>query len=695
MSKKNKKQNKSKKQKSKRIKKASVINMILDIFKSNPDKLFNYKQICTQLEFKKMTLKQMVVSSLYELKEMGDLTEVSTGRFKYVNRGAYLEGTVDSTKSGAAYIVPLEGEGDVFVSRNNLKNAVNGDTVKVKLFVKRRNKQLEGEVVEIIKRNRETFVGRIEISKTFAFVVTEGKQLNEDIYIPKENLKNAKDGELVVVKITQWGDNRRKNPTGEIIDVLGKVGENNAEIHAILAEYNLPYVYPKNVIDEAEKISEEISQEEIKYRKDFRDVVTFTIDPEDAKDFDDALSVKKLSTGNWQIGVHIADVTHYVKPNSIIDKEGYSRATSIYLVDRVVPMLPERLSNGICSLRPHEEKLCFSVIFDMDDNANILNVDFQKTIIYSDRRFTYNEAQEIIETKKGDFAEEVLTLDSLAKKLRKQRFDAGAIGFERTEVRFNIDENGKPISVFFKEMKDANKLVEEFMLLANKKVAEFIGDKKNLKSEPKTFVYRVHDNPDIEKYENFAKFVSKFGYNIMPTETNNINASLNTLLSNVVGKKEQNIIETLAMRTMSKALYTTDNIGHYGLAFKHYSHFTSPIRRYPDMMVHRLLYSYLQGGRSANKEKTEEKCKHCSKMETIAADAERASIKFKQVEYMQDNIGKEFSGVISGIAEWGIFVELDENGKKTDRGAKIQIDSINDLYKFEEELLKAIKIYDL
>ena len=561
---------------------------------------------------------------------------------------------------------------------------LNGDLVKILIFAKKRGRSQEGEVVEVLERKRETFVGRIEMSKNFAFLVTDKKVMFKDIFIPKEKLKDAKNGQLAVAKITDW-DDYTKNPFGEIIDVLGDVGENNAEIHAILAEFNLPYEYPQNVIEAAEKIPEEIPQEEIKNRRDFRAVTTFTIDPKDAKDFDDALSIQKLDNGNWEVGVHIADVTHYVKPKSLIDKEGFDRATSIYLVDRVVPMLPERLSNGICSLRPNEEKLCFSVVFELDEDANLLDTWYGKTIIYSDRRFTYEEAQEVIETGEGDFKEEILALDKLAKGLRNQRFNHGAISFERVEVKFEIDEKGKPLSVFFKESKDANKLIEEFMLLANKRVAEFIGKKEITKGRggnPKTFVYRIHENPDPEKFENFARFVRRFGYEAMPVGEEKISSSINRLLKQVEGKKEQNIIETLAIRTMAKASYSSDNIGHYGLAFKHYTHFTSPIRRYPDMMVHRLLESYLDGGRSANNNKVEEDCKHCSKMELVAAEAERASIKFKQVEFMNEHVGQEFTGVISGVTEWGFYVELDENKCE----GMVSIRNLDDdFYRFDED----------
>ncbi len=672
------------KKKKKGLKKNQIIGLIQGIFTNNPKQTFNYKQISDLLGLKKATLKQGVVEVLYELLESGFLTEISKGKFKLLSRGSFVVGTVDATSTGAAYIVPQDGVGDdIFVSQQNLKNALNGDLVKVQTFAKKRRRSAEGEVVEVIERKRDTFVGTIEMSKDFAFLVTNKKVMFKDLFIPLNKLNGAKAGQLAVGRITDW-DDYTKNPFGEIIDVLGDAGENNAEMHAILAEFDLPYHYPKNIIEEAEKISDEISDGDRDGRRDFRQTVTFTIDPADAKDFDDALSLQKLPNGNWQVGVHIADVTHYVKSNTLIDKEGYERATSVYLVDRVVPMLPERLSNNICSLRPNEEKLCFSVVFEMDDQANLLDTWYGKTMILSDRRFSYEEAQEVIETGEGDYKQEILTLDKLAKGLRKQRFANGAISFERSEVKFDIDEKGKPLRVYFKESKDANKLIEEFMLLANKRVAEFIGNKEITKGigRPKTFVYRVHNNPDPDKFENFARFVRKFGYEAMPMGDERISSSINRLLQEVEGKKEQNIIETLAIRTMAKASYSTNNVGHYGLAFKHYSHFTSPIRRYPDMIVHRLLSLYLEGGKSVDDEKTEEQCKHCSKMEVTAAEAERASIKLKQVEFMKEHVGSEFNGVISGVTEWGFYVELDENKCE----GMVSIRNLDDdFYRFDEE----------
>ncbi|WP_430810791.1 MULTISPECIES: ribonuclease R [unclassified Carboxylicivirga] len=675
-----------KSKKKKHSRKSELRQLIQGLFFNNPKRTYNYKQVSTTLEVKKKTGRQQVQIILNELFESGYLTEVAAGKYKLLSRGSTLTGVVDMTASGSAYVVPDEENegGDIFIPRNNMNHALNGDHVKVFMHARRRNRQPEGEIVEILKRRRETFVGVMQVSRGLAFLVVDDRVMPHDIFIPARGLKGAKDGQKAVARIVEWPE-RAKNPIGEVVDVLGDAGDNQAEMHAILAEFNLPYRYPQQVIDEAETIDATISQEEIKKRRDFRQVTTFTIDPADAKDFDDALSVQKLDNGNWEVGVHIADVTHYVEPKTLLEQEAFERATSVYLVDRVVPMLPERLSNFICSLRPNEEKLCFSAVFEMDDKANIINSWFGRTVINSDRRFTYEEAQETIETGKGDLSDEILTLDRLAKALREERFRAGSVGFERVEVRFNIDDKGKPISVFFKESKDANKLIEEFMLLANKHVAQLIGNKemdKGRRGKAKTFVYRVHDVPNPDKFENFASFVRRFGYEALPKGTESVSASLNRLLDEVKGKGEQNMIETLAIRTMAKAIYTTHNIGHYGLGFKHYTHFTSPIRRYPDMMVHRLLQRYLDGGRSVNEDDYEDMCEHSSDMEQRAADAERASIKYKQVEFMKDHIGQEFTGVISGVTEWGLYVEIIEN--KCEGMIPIR-DLDDDFYVFDEE----------
>ena len=558
---------------------------------------------------------------------------------------------------------------------------MDGDKVKVQLFAKRKGAEPEGEVVEILESKERTFVGKLQVAKGFAFLITENKTLANDIFIPKDKLKGGKNGDKAIERVV-GAPVKAKNPLGEVIDILGIAGQNTAEMHAILAEFGLPYKYPSSVEKAADKIPEAISPEEIENREDFRGITTFTIDPKDAKDFDDALSARRLDNGNWEVGVHIADVTHYVKTDGVIDKEAQSRATSVYLVDRTIPMLPERLCNQICSLRPDEEKLCFSAVFELNSDAVVQNSRICRTIIKSDRRFTYEEAQEVIETGEGDYKEEILALNDLAKKLRERRFKSGAINFDRYEVKFEIDEQGKPVRVYFKVSKDANKLIEEFMLLANRTVAEFVGRPPKGKTK-KTFVYRIHELPDPDKMENFASFIRRFGYKLKTDGTKtDVSKGINSLLDNVQGKPEENLIETVAIRAMQKARYSTENIGHYGLAFEYYTHFTSPIRRYPDMMVHRLLERYLAGGRSVIQKKYEELCDHCSSMEQVAANAERASIKYKQVEFMQDKLGMVFDGVISGVTEWGLYVELNEN--KCEGLVPIR-DLDDDYYEFDEK----------
>lgn len=661
--------------------KSDIINMTINFFNKNTKEGYNYKQIAAEIGLKNNVEKQLLNAILQDLLEDNFVTEISNGKYKSNTRGMILEGKFERRSNGKNFFIPDEDELKIFVAERNSAHAMDGDRVRIQILARRKGRDPEGEVVEILERKQTRFVGILEVQKQFAFLLMDSKILANDIFIPKDKLKGGKSGDKAIVEIIEWPD-RAKNPIGKVIDILGVAGENNSEMNAILAEYGLPYKYPQKVEDAANKIPEEITPDEIARREDFRNTITFTIDPRDAKDFDDALSIKQLKNGNWEVGVHIADVTHYVQEGDIIDKEGENRATSIYLVDRTIPMLPERLSNGLCSLRPHEDKLCYAVVFELDENANIKKHRIGRTVIHSVRRFTYEEAQEIIEGSEGDFKDEILKLNELAIKLRNKRFENGAIAFDRHEVRFEIDEKGKPISVYFKYAKESNKMIEEFMLLANKTVAEFVGKTpKNKKA--KTFVYRIHDLPNQDKMENLSEFIRRFGYKIKPDGSKTaVSKSINHLLDEVSGTPEENLISTIAIRAMAKAVYSTDNIRHYGLAFDYYTHFTSPIRRYPDMMVHRLLTRYLNGGRSVSKPLYEEKCKHSSDMEQLAASAERASIKYKQVEFMSDKLGEVFDAVISGITEWGLYAEINEN--KCEGMIPIR-DLDDDFYEFDEK----------
>ncbi len=665
----------------KRLKKQEMVHRIINLFNTYPKEVMNYKQVSAEIEATTQVNKLIVADILENLFLEDFLIEESRGKYRLNGLGSIAEGLFERRSNGKNSFTPDGGGQALFVAERNSMHAMNGDRVKVQILAKRKGREPEAEVIEIIQRSQNTFVGTLEVGKTFAFLIVDSKVLANDVFIPREKLKGGKSGQKALVRILEWPE-RSKNPIGEVVDILGDAGDNNTEMHAILAEFGLPYKYPENVEKAAEKIPSTIPDSEIRSREDFRKITTFTIDPKDAKDFDDALSFRKIKDGLWEIGVHIADVTHYVKLNGIIDKEAAKRATSVYLVDRTIPMLPERLCNELCSLRPNEDKLCFSAIFEMNEQAEVRNYRIMRTIINSDRRFTYEEAQEVIETGKGDFYEEIGVLDKLAKKLREKRFSAGAINFDRYEVKFEIDENGKPLRVYFKEAKDSNKLIEEFMLLANRIVAESIGKVPKGK-KAKSFVYRIHDLPDPGKMENFAEFIRRFGYKLKTTGSHtDLSKGINQLLDRVQGQKEQNLIETVAVRAMAKAQYSTQNIGHYGLAFDYYTHFTSPIRRYPDMMVHRLLERYLSGGRSVPEAPLEEECKHSSAMENIAANAERASIKYKQVEFMADKLGMVFDGVISGVTEWGLYVELNEN--KCEGMVPIR-DLDDDYYEFDDK----------
>ena len=679
-------------------KKSEIKTLVVDFFNNHNKESFNYKQVAVDLGVTGRSDQYLIADILDDLTRDGYLVELVPGKYQASEITTSAEGTFVRRSNGKNSVIVDGAEVPVFVAERNSKHALNGDRVRVHLCAQRKGFEPEAQVLEIIEKKEQVFIGTLKVSKNYAFLVTDSKFLACDIFIPKAKIKGGESGDKAIVRIVDWNDDD-KNPTGEVVDILGRTGENNSEMNAILAEYGLPYVYPKNVEAAADKIDAGITPEVIAAREDMRGVTTFTIDPRDAKDFDDALSLRKLPNGNWEAGVHIADVSHYVKEGSVIDKEAVKRATSVYLVDRTIPMLPERLCNFICSLRPDEEKLAFSVIFTLNDDAEVKDYRIVHTVIKSDRRYAYEEVQQLLEDNgvvdgtgepapkaskggyKGENADQLITLDRLAKKLRAARFKNGSVKFDREELHFDVDEKGKPIRCYFKRSKDANKLIEEFMLLANRTVAESVGKVAKGK-KPKTLPYRVHDNPDPTKLETLREFVVKFGYKVKTDGTKGAMArSLNALMDACEGKREQNLIQTVALRAMMKAKYSIHNTGHFGLAFDYYTHFTSPIRRYPDTMVHRLLTRYQQGGRSANKEHYEELCEHSSEMEQIAANAERDSIKYKAVEFMSERIGNVYDAHISGIQSYGIYCEIDENHCE---GLVPMRDLDDDYYDFDE-----------
>ena len=683
----------SKKKGGKRVTKRQMVELLQTFFQEHPNEIYSFKQIFRALKLDTHPAKMLAIDTMDEMTWDDYLTKTSDNSFRLNLKTQVQEGTFIRKANGKNSFQPDDGGKPIFISERNSMFALNGDRVKVTMMARRQNHIKEAMVVEILSHKMDQAVGKLQVEKDFAFLVTEGNIFVHDILIPKKKLKGGKTGDKAVVKITQWPSKESKNIVGEVIDVLGKEGDNNVEMHAILAQYGLPYKYPKNVEDAAEKIEPGITEQEIKRREDFRDVFTCTIDPKDAKDFDDALSIRPAGKGLWEVGIHIADVSHYVKEGSIIDKEAVKRATSVYLVDRTIPMLPERLCNFICSLRPDEEKLTYSVIVTLDEEANIKKGHIAHTVIKSNRRYAYEEVQDILESQKSEvrgkktisddpYTNELCILDRLAKKLREKRFKGGAVKFDREELHFDIDKDGKPIRAYFKKSTDATQLIEEFMLLANKFVAESVGKvKKGTKA--KTLPYRIHDQPDPTKLETLREFVVKFGYKMKTSGTKGaISKSLNALMDGCQGKKEQKLIETVALRAMMKAKYSTHNIGHYGLAFDYYTHFTSPIRRYPDTMVHRLLTKYQDGARSANQDKYEELCEHCSDMELVAQQAERDSIKYKMVEFMVDKVGETYDAHISGIQSYGIYCEIDENHCE---GMVPMRDLDDDYYEFDEK----------
>ena len=670
-----------------------IKDQLLAFFYAHQPKDFSHKQIAKELGFRDKTTRKTMSKILDKLSVSGEVEQLRNGNFRSQEGEAnFITGTVDFVNPRFAFIISPEVEKDIRIKAEAMHNALDGDTVKVAVYGKAKDGREEGEVVEIIERKREEFVGKIEISTRYAFVVPDSKKTHFDVFVPLDSIKGAKHDDKVIVRVNKWPKKKDENPQGEVLVVLGASGDNETEIHAIMAEYGLPFSFSEELEAVAQKLKPGITKKEIAKRRDMRDVTTFTIDPEDAKDFDDALSIQVLENGNYEIGVHIADVSHYLEPGSALDEEAFERATSVYLVDRTIPMLPEKLSNDLCSLRPNEDKLTFSAVFEMNKNAQVANQWFGRTVINSDHRFSYEEAQQRIEQLEGEYAKEIVQLNKLALKLRASRFMAGAINFETVEVKFKLDEKGKPLAVVPKVRKDAHKLIEEFMLLANKKVAEFVFSikkdkrKKGKEDNSKTFVYRTHDYPDPEKLDAFSVFAKKFGHSLTIDE-DAIAKSMNRLIENIEGKPEQNVLEALAIRTMAKAKYTTEPKGHFGLAFDHYTHFTSPIRRYPDVMVHRLLQHYLDNGKSAEKEEYEEKCLHSSEMEKRAADAERASIKFKQVEFMQTMLNEDFDGLVTGVTEWGVFVEIISTKCE---GMVRMSEMTDDYYEFDEKNYRII-----
>ena len=693
-----KKKFKEKKEKKHKDERRSLRQEMLELFDENPGRGYDFKQIARRIGLKKKALNKDLFALLEELEEDGKIKQLPNGSFTSTKKPETLSGKVDHVNPRFAYIVTgIPGMKDIYVRTRDLGTAVHGDQVEVELFNKTTGENPEGEVVAVTQRARNRFVGRLELSRGFGFVVPDFKKIYQDFFIYPENVGKAVTNDKVVIEVIRWSEGD-KSPEAKVVEILGKTGENEAEIHSIMAEFDLPFRFPPSVLQESEAIAEEILAAEIKRRKDFRKILTFTIDPADAKDFDDAISFQKLQNGNIEVGVHIADVTHYVKPGTILDQDAFDRATSVYLVDRTVPMLPEKLSNALCSLRPHEDKLTFSAVFEMNSDAEVIKEWFGRTIIHSDHRFTYEDAQEVIENKSGKFSEELILLNEMAKKIRKERFQKGAVNFETTEVKFRLDERGKPLEVVPKIRKDAHKLIEEFMLLANRAVATWVyklsGDKE--KKGSNTFVYRTHDYPDPDKVRDFANFARQFGHKIK-TEDHLISRSLNSLMDEIEGKPEQNVLQQLAVRSMAKAKYTTEAIGHFGLAFPHYTHFTSPIRRYPDMMVHRLLQHYLDGGKPVNKKEFEDRCIHSSEREKRAADAERASIKYKQVEFMSMAQDKVYEGIITGVTDFGIFAEIIETKCE---GMIRLADMKDDFYEFDERNYRVIgrrrkKVYRL